>query len=225
MATVVVGGSNRGVGKTALICGLIAALPEFRWTAIKITGHDHGQPKPVWEETEPGQGTDTARYLAAGAERSLLLASSPEQLVWRLRSSLQMCCHPERSLARCLRQTESKDLHLGGLTDAMNFRERRLGQLVSLFLQDKAQHPNLIFESNSILQYLKPELCLAVADGSGAEPKPSFALAMDQADALVVRAAKDGMVECPRPLFHLAALERISPEMQSWLRTKLQPNP
>jgi len=67
MAIVVVGGSGRGVGKTALVCGLIAALPEFNWTAIKITGHDHGQPKPVWEETQPGQGTDTARFLAAGA--------------------------------------------------------------------------------------------------------------------------------------------------------------
>lgn len=44
MAIIVVGGSNRGVGKTTLVCGLIAALPEYRWNAIKITTHDHPQP-------------------------------------------------------------------------------------------------------------------------------------------------------------------------------------
>ena len=32
MAIIVVGGSGRGAGKTALVCGLIRALPEIRWT-------------------------------------------------------------------------------------------------------------------------------------------------------------------------------------------------
>ena len=32
-------------------------------------------PDPVWEESEPGQETDTARYLAAGARRALLVAA------------------------------------------------------------------------------------------------------------------------------------------------------
>ena len=30
---------------------------------------------PIWEETEAGQATDTARYLAAGAHRALLVLS------------------------------------------------------------------------------------------------------------------------------------------------------
>ncbi|MDE3150446.1 MAG: hypothetical protein KGL37_13335 [Acidobacteriota bacterium] len=80
MATIVVGGGERGVGKTALVCGLIAALPEFRWTAVKISGHDHGKAEPVSEETQAGQGTDTARYLAAGACRSFLMTSGDEEL-------------------------------------------------------------------------------------------------------------------------------------------------
>ena len=75
MAIIVVGGSSRGVGKTALVCGLIASLPEFRWTAVKITGHKHGKPEPVWEETTAGQGSDTARYLAAGARWALLVSA------------------------------------------------------------------------------------------------------------------------------------------------------
>jgi hypothetical protein len=79
MAIIVVGGSGRGVGKTALVCGLITALTEFRWTAVKITSHNHGKSEAIWEETEPaaGQGTDTARYLAAGARRALLI-TAPE---------------------------------------------------------------------------------------------------------------------------------------------------
>ena len=80
MAIIVVGGSGRDVGKTALICGLITALPEFRWTAVKITTHFHGHPEPIWEETEPGQTTDTARYLAAGAARALLVAAPCDDL-------------------------------------------------------------------------------------------------------------------------------------------------
>ena len=76
MAVIVVGGSGKGVGKTSLVCGLIAALPEFSWIGVKITGHDYGKTATIWEETEAGQGTDTARYLDAGAQRALLVGSS-----------------------------------------------------------------------------------------------------------------------------------------------------
>ena len=86
MAVVVVGGHSRNVGKTSVVAGLIAAVPERRWTAFKITQFGHGvcsaDGKPcgcdtgdhlvaVTEERSRGSGTDTARYLAAGAERSL----------------------------------------------------------------------------------------------------------------------------------------------------------
>jgi len=37
MAIVVVGGHSRSVGKTSVVAGLIAALREFNWTALKIT--------------------------------------------------------------------------------------------------------------------------------------------------------------------------------------------
>ena len=80
MAIVVVGGSGRNVGKTSLICELIAALPEFRWTAVKITSHAHGARDAVWEETAAGQDTDTARYLAAGARRAFLVTAGDEEL-------------------------------------------------------------------------------------------------------------------------------------------------
>jgi hypothetical protein len=88
MAIVVVGGHSRSVGKTSVVVGLIERLREMRWTAAKITqfGHGicsaHGEPchcaiddeEHTWaitEELSRSSGTDTARFLAAGAIRSL----------------------------------------------------------------------------------------------------------------------------------------------------------
>jgi hypothetical protein len=85
MAVIVVGGSSKGAGKTALMCGLLVALPEFAWTAVKITTHAHGKPESVWEETESGQGTDTARFLAAGARRAFLVTAGRQDLALQLR--------------------------------------------------------------------------------------------------------------------------------------------
>jgi hypothetical protein len=85
LSVIVVGGSNKGVGKTSLVCGIIAALPELRWTAIKITSHDYGQSKPIWTQpsiaagTQEGKGTDTARFLKAGAQQALLVTVLDEQ--------------------------------------------------------------------------------------------------------------------------------------------------
>jgi hypothetical protein len=76
--SIVVAGSGRSVGKTSLVCGLIKATPEIRWTAVKITSHRHGTSEPVWEESTAGQGTDTARYLVAGARRALLVTAPRE---------------------------------------------------------------------------------------------------------------------------------------------------
>jgi hypothetical protein len=84
MATIVVGGSGKGVGKTALVCGLIAALPEFAWTAVKVTSHEYGKLEPVWEETEAGPATDTARFLVAGARRAFLITATEAELPQRL---------------------------------------------------------------------------------------------------------------------------------------------
>ncbi|HEY1767367.1 MAG TPA: hypothetical protein VGG26_06910 [Terracidiphilus sp.] len=84
MAIVVVGGGARGAGKTALVCGLIAALPEFSWIAVKITGHMHGDGTAVREESVAEQGTDTGRYLAAGARRAFLVSALDAELGERL---------------------------------------------------------------------------------------------------------------------------------------------
>jgi len=86
MALIVVGGHSRSVGKTSVVAGLISALPEFRWTAVKITQYGHGicsadgelcdcatddHSWAVTEERDRSGESDSSRFLVAGAERSL----------------------------------------------------------------------------------------------------------------------------------------------------------
>ncbi len=86
MAIIVIGGHSRSVGKTSVVAGLIAALPEFDWTAVKITQYGHGicsangeacdcatgdHSWAISEERKRSGESDTSRFLAAGAVRSL----------------------------------------------------------------------------------------------------------------------------------------------------------
>src|SRR5438270_3932158 len=95
MSTIVIGGHSRNLGKTSVVAGLIAALPEYDWTAVKITQFGHGvcsvngescdcaTDEHTWsvsEEKDPASGKDTARYLAAGAKRSLWVRTKQGRL-------------------------------------------------------------------------------------------------------------------------------------------------
>jgi hypothetical protein len=63
----------------------------------------------------------------------------------------------------------------GGLGEAMPRLRRVLSQ---------AEHA--IVESNSLLQFIKPDFCLMVVDGAVADFKPTSRRFLDRADALVV---------------------------------------
>jgi len=86
MSLIVIGGHSRSIGKTSVVAGLIAALPEFRWTAMKITQYGHGIcsksgeacqcacDDDTWaidEERSISGKSDSSRFLLAGAVRSL----------------------------------------------------------------------------------------------------------------------------------------------------------
>ncbi len=78
---IVVGGSGRKVGKTSLVERLIRAFPEARWLAVKISGHAHGV--TGWElsrQEAPDPGTDSGRFLAAGAREAWWLRAEPDRL-------------------------------------------------------------------------------------------------------------------------------------------------
>lgn len=71
----VVGGNARGVGKTTLVCHLIRLLPEWPWTAVKVSGHPHGSPPSPTPRPTPraSQPRATERFLQAGAAAAHLL--------------------------------------------------------------------------------------------------------------------------------------------------------
>ncbi len=154
MAIVVVGGHTRNIGKTSVVANLISALPELQWTAFKITQFGHGicsaNGKPcdcetgahtiaVTEERRATLGTDTARFITAGAVRAFWVRT---------------------------RQ--------GQLADAMPRVQKEL-----------AAATNAIIESNSILEFLQPDLYLPVLDAANPDFKPSAQKFLDRADAVL----------------------------------------
>ena len=85
MSLIVVGGHSRGVGKTSVVAGLISALPEYRWLAMKISQHDHGMHSggrdwAISEEQDPAGSSDTSRFLAAGAAQAWWVRTAPRFL-------------------------------------------------------------------------------------------------------------------------------------------------
>lgn len=85
---IVIGGHTRSIGKTQLVCDVIQAFPKAQWIAGKITQYGHGVCAQNGEncdcapdehvcaldwESRADTGTDSSRFLAAGAKRSFWL--------------------------------------------------------------------------------------------------------------------------------------------------------
>jgi hypothetical protein len=153
---IVVGGHSRSVGKTSLVVDIVKAFPEARWEAVKITQYGHGvcsvngescgcgpaeHMVALDEERDPDSGTDTSRFLSAGAARA-----------WWLRAKQ------------------------GGLAEALPLLRNVL-----------AGGGNVIIESNTLLQFLRPLLYLMVLDPGTVDFKASARLALDRADGFVLR--------------------------------------
>jgi hypothetical protein len=198
VALVVIGGHSRNVGKTSVVAGLISALPEFQWTAVKITQYGHGicsangeacdcatgdHSWAISEERDRSGESDTSRFLVAGAVR----------VFWA--------------------RTEQ-----GRLAEAMPALRQRL----------ENAH-NVIIESNSVLKFLRPDLYLSVLDPHTADFKNSAREFLDRADAVILHAA-DGAVAweavslrplANRPIFRIASPGYVTPEIVSYVRSKL----
>lgn len=161
---IVVGGHTRSIGKTQLVCDLIAAFPEINWIAGKITQYGHGVCAQNGEHCDcapddhvcaiswekHASETDSGRFLAAGARRSF----------W-LRTKQGFLAEGMPLLRTALHEAEAE------LPDAQR---------------------NLILESNTLLQFLRPSLYLMVLDPAKADFKDSARMQMDRASAVVWRA-------------------------------------
>lgn len=171
---IVVGGHTRSIGKTQLVCDVIAAFPDANWIAGKITQYGHGVCAQNGEncdcaptehvcaldwETHSDTGTDSARFLAAGARRSFWLRTKQ-----------------------------------GFLAEGLPLLRTALRQIGA---DEKGEAIPLILESNSLLQFLKPSLYFAVVDPAKEDFKESARVALDRADALVLRGSPDLLSSSP----------------------------
>lgn len=205
MAIVVIGGHSRSVGKTSVVAGLIAAMPERKWTAVKVTqyGHgicsNHGGPCEcavddqehsfaINEECDRSGESDTSRFLLAGASRSLWVRT---------------------------RQ--------GFLAEAMPDLRREL-----------TLAENIIIESNSILKFIRPDLYLTVLDFATADFKRSAKDFLDRADAVILHLAPEWSRELQprweevslkpvqgRPTFRIRPPEYVTGEIVDFVEARL----
>jgi hypothetical protein len=198
MATIVIGGHSRSVGKTSVVARLISALPEYRWTAFKITQYGHGicsrDGKPcdcacadhswaITKERDRSGKSDTSRFLLGGAVR-----------VWWVRTE-----------------------------------QGRLIEAMSTVRQKLAKCENAIIESNSVLEFLRPDLYLTLLDPATVDFKPSAEKFLDVADGVILH-ANDGQPVWPnvsletvanRPMFRIKPPDYVTPELADFVRKRL----
>jgi hypothetical protein len=111
MAIVVIGGHSRSVGKTSVVAGLIVALPECAWNAMKITQFGHGvcsrngelcdcanddHSWSISEERDRSGESDTSRFLLAGAAQ-----------VWWVRSQQGRLAEAMPTIRRKIAESEN----------------------------------------------------------------------------------------------------------------------
>jgi hypothetical protein len=198
---VVVGGHTRSIGKTQLVCDIIAAFPRAEWIAGKITQYGHGVGAQNGEncdcapeehvcaldwETKADTGTDSARFLAAGAKRSFWLRTK------------------QGYLAEGLPLLRNALKEIGGKSDG-------------------GENRAVIMESNSLMQFVKPSLYFAVIDPLREDFKESAQIALDRAHALVLRGDVGGDGP-PAPLW-MKLPSKLLQEKPSVLQREGEPLP
>jgi hypothetical protein len=210
VSVVVIGGNSRSVGKTSVVAGIIAALPQFSWTALKITQFGHGMCSvngktchcdtsrnpclTISKERDLSGNSDTSRFLVAGAVSSLWVRS---------------------------RQ--------GCLEGIMPEIRRRI-----------AGSKNVIIESNSVIGWLDPDLYLTVLDAGIEDFKESAREFLGRADGIVLHRADKQLrwktvfmnALADKPIFPITPPHYVTQEITEWVREWLvrrtytkRPNP
>ena len=163
MKLVMIGGHTRNIGKTSVVEGIIRATAELNWTAVKITQFGHGictgdcdscscadnvDQFSITEELYSDTGSDTSRFLAAGARRSLWV------------------------------RTRQGELHTA----------------LPSFKKTIKDDDFVIVESNSLRQFIKPDLYLQVFDPCKPDFKCSARQFFDLSDAYILATEADRLV-------------------------------
>jgi len=205
MNVVVIGGQASGVGKTSVICGLIAAMPERRWTAIKITQCNHGTMQcsrdsnskecdcelhgasiAISVEHDRTASSDSSRYLAAGAVRSLWMRTLPGHL----------------------------------------------GEALPRLEEEIAGAENVVIESNSVMEFLSPDIYALIVSPNVTDVKASARRYLSRANVVLVAEPATGTAAQPwfeaqldgasgAERFAITGPQFASPEFVAYVRQRL----
>ena len=200
MAIVVMGGHSRNVGKTSVVAGLIAALPQFSWRAIKITQFGHGVCSVTSEpcdcalnETEHAWSVDEEHSSAGDTDTSRLKAAGAKHVYW----------------------VRTKQ---GQLALAMPRVREILGEA-----------RNVIIESNSVMKFVRPDLYLPVLDFATEDFKDSAREFLDRADAIILHESDADprwanislRLIADKPVFRIAPPQYVTAEIAEFVRRKI----
>jgi hypothetical protein len=201
MKLVVVGGHSRNIGKTSLAAAVIAATRELGWTALKLTQFGHNICSAAGRACDCAVDDPLHRF-------SILREGAADR-----RSDTS------RFLAAGARESYWVRTRQGGLAGAV--------PEILRILQGKRY---VIMESNSILQFLQPDLYLVVLDWKTPDFKPSALENLGRADAFVLvepagdRPLWDNVpltVIGQRPVYRVRPPHYLPAEMMPLLRSRL----
>ncbi len=198
MALIVIGGHSRSVGKTSVVAGLISALPEYNWTALKITQYGHGV---CSMNGEPCHCATDDHSWAISEERSL--------------RKIRQLALSRRGRGPGMVGADRAGASGGGHARAAG----KAGRI-----------ENAILESNSILEFLRPDLYLTVLDPATADFKKSAQEFLDRADAVILHetqaktpAWRETSLKpvAQRPVFRISPPPYVTPQIIEFIRLKL----
>ena len=201
----VVGGHSRNIGKTSLAAGLIRKFRDRRWVALKITQYGRG---PCEHHAGPAS-------CECAPEDGAEFALSEEYEAGSTDSGRFLAAGAQRSFW-------------------LRVPAGELPRAATMVRKILAAGDNVIVESNSILEVVKPDLYLMLFDFGCEDFKSSSLRYMDRADAFVVidrginaplwQGIGEGLWE-GRPHFLVNPPRFVTRELAEFVTERLAPAP
>ncbi len=196
----VVGGHSRNVGKTSVVANLIRSLPQHDWTALKITQFGHGVCSSSGEDCECATDPDHP-FVLTREKDGASGADTSRYLDAGARESLWL-------------RTRAGDL----------------GFAVPALKRVLDRSRDVIIESNSVLQFVRPDAYLVVLHPGIAEFKNTSRLYLDRADAFLLAGPGNGAplqwsgvspkLLAGRPIFRLGEDYRVTPDLLHFIESR-----
>jgi hypothetical protein len=125
-------------------------------------------------------------------------------------------------------ETDTSRFLVAGAVRALWVRTEpgRLADVMPRLREEMGKARNVILESNSVMEFVKPDLYLVVLDPAVADFKESAREHLESADAVVTRAEVGVRFEMAKgkPVFHVRSTEYVTEELVELVRQRIVPS-